>query len=245
MTDIKEHINYKKLHYLIERLNLEFPVAELSRKTGYSDATISPYVSGKVKASTKFLQKICEVYAIDFESLDSINKLSEPQSEYKIEPNIEAIAVDFKEMTTMYVPLVNQYAYGGYMNGFGDLEYIDSLPKIPFSADQEHRGEYLCFEVKGDSMDDGTVDAILERDILLCRNIRKDYWKSKLHINKWDFVIVHREKGIVVKRIIKHDVELGLLTLHSLNEEYEDFEVHLKDVAQILNIVDIKRNRKR
>jgi transcriptional regulator with XRE-family HTH domain len=64
VTDIKEHINYKKLHYLIEKLNLEFPVAELSRKTGYSDATISPYVSGKVKASTKFLQKICEVYGV-------------------------------------------------------------------------------------------------------------------------------------------------------------------------------------
>ena len=245
MSENKEHINYKKLHYLIDALNLEFPVAELSRKTGYSDATISPYVSGKIKPSSKFLQKICEVYNIDLSSFDTINLVSEPIDKYKIEPNIEAIPVNFKEMSVMYVPLVNQYAYGGYMNGFGDLEYIDSLPKIPFSADQEHRGEYLCFEVKGDSMDDGTVDAILERDILLCRNIRKDYWKSKLHINKWDFVVVHREKGIVVKRIIKHDVDQGILTLHSLNEEYEDYEVHLKDVAQILNIVDIKRNRKR
>ena len=173
-----------------------------------------------------------------------INELLK-STEFSQIANPDAISVNYKEMQVMYVPLINQYAYGGYMNGYSDHEYIDSLPKIPFSADQEHKGEYLCFEVKGDSMDDGTVDAILERDILLCRNVRKEHWTNKLHINRWDFVIVHREKGIVVKRIIKHDVEKGILTLHSLNEDYDDFDVHLRDVSQILNIVDIKRNRKR
>lgn len=145
----------------------------------------------------------------------------------------------------MYVPLVNQYAYGGYLDGFNDSEFIEELPKIPFIVEKEHKGEYICFEVKGDSMDNGTHESILERDILLCRNVRKDFWKSKLHINKWDFVIVHKEKGICVKRIIKHDVENGIITLHSLNDYYEDFDVHLNDVSQILNIVDIQRKKNR
>ena len=221
------------------RNSLNLTQTELADKVGVSMRTVQNWEKDVNK-----IPKSTELILIELSKSTEFS-LSEPKSEYKVQGKIEAMQVDFKEMSTMYVPLINQYAYGGYMNGFGDMEYIESLPKIPFSADQEHRGEYLCFEVKGDSMDDGTVDAILERDILLCRNIRKDYWKSKLHINKWDFVIVHREKGIVVKRIIKHDVDSCTLTLHSLNEEYEDFEIHLKDVAQILNIVDIKRNRKR
>ncbi|EJL66912.1 S24 family peptidase [Flavobacterium sp. CF136] len=154
-------------------------------------------------------------------------------------------SVTFYNDNIMYVPLVDQYAYGGYLNGFNDPEFLEELPKIPFLVEKEYKGEYLCFEVKGDSMYDGSDESIKERDILLCRNIRNDYWKSKLHINKWDFVIVHKENGILVKRIVKHDVEKGIITCHSLNDYYEDFDIDLRDVSKILNIVDIQRKRNR
>lgn len=148
-----------------------------------------------------------------------------------------ASPVALSNLKIMNVPLANQYAQAGYLNGFADEEYMESLPTIPFTDDVEHRGEYMCFEVKGDSMDNGSYESYLEGDIILCRNIRQDFWMSKLHYNKWDFVIVHKEKGILVKRIINHDVEKGIITLHSLNEYYDDFEIHLKDVAKLFNIV--------
>ena len=50
------------------------------------------------------------------------------------------------------------------------------------------------------------AEAILDKDILLCREVQRHHWKIKLHINKWDFVIAHRTLGVVVKRITKHDV---------------------------------------
>lgn len=157
----------------------------------------------------------------------------------------EALHVNFEELSVMFVPLVSKFAYAGYLGGYGDDEYLDDLPKIPFANGFEPKGKYLCFEIKGDSMDDGSHESILEGDIVLGRNVRQDYWSSKLHIHKWDFVIVHKEQGILVKRIVDHDVEKGILTLHSLNEYYEDFEVHLKDVAQIFNIVDLRRKKSR
>jgi phage repressor protein C with HTH and peptisase S24 domain len=159
--------------------------------------------------------------------------------------NENASPVVFSDLKIMNVPLVNQYAQAGYLSGFSDEEYTESLPTIPFTDDVEHRGEYICFEVKGDSMDNGSYESYLEGDILLCRNIRQDFWMSKLHINKWDFVIIHKEKGILVKRIIKHDVENGIITLHSLNEYYNDFEIHLKDVAKLFNIVSTRRKNNR
>jgi phage repressor protein C with HTH and peptisase S24 domain len=157
----------------------------------------------------------------------------------------EAQTLDLNQLNIMHVPLVNKYAYAGYLNGFGDDEYIDELPKIPFANDVENKGEYLCFEVKGDSMDDGSYESYLEGDVLLCRNIRPDLWLNKLHIDKWDFVIVHKEHGVLVKRITDHKVEQGIITLHSLNEYYDDFDVHLKDVQKLFNIVDFRRKRNR
>ena len=144
--------------------------------------------------------------------------------------------------SVMMVPLVSQYAHAGYMSGFADSEYMDSLPKVPFPMDEEHHGEYVCFEVRGDSMDDGMRHSYAQGDIVLCRNVDKLYWMKKLHYNAWNaFVIVHKE-GIVLKQIVAHDVERGIITVHSYNPYYEDFDIDLRDVYQILNVVKTQRN---
>lgn len=145
----------------------------------------------------------------------------------------------------IYVPLVNQYAYGGYLCGYADTEYIESLPTIPFIVDQEAHGHYVAFEVKGDSMDDGTDESYKEGDRLLCREIDQRYWTdSKLHIRKWDFVIVH-EEGILIKRIVKHDVDNKTITIHSLNPYYPDRILNLSEVKQIFNVIEMMRPRRR
>ena len=158
-----------------------------------------------------------------------------------IPSNAESISPDH----IIYVPLVNQYAYAGYMCGYADAEYIETLPRIPFIVDHEAHGNYMAFEVKGDSMDDGTTEALLEGDRLLCREIRSEFWVDcKLHIRKWDFLIVHKE-GILVKRILEHDVQNHTIKIHSLNPFYEDRVISLKDVRQIFNVIEMSRPRRR
>src|ERR1035437_2239347 len=105
----------------------------------------------------------------------------------------------------MQVPLVNQYAYAGYLNGYTDADYMEELPKVPFIVDREYKGKYVCFEVRGDSMDDGSSDSYLPGDIALCREISPNLWQSKLHISKWDFIIVHKTEGILIKKIMEHN----------------------------------------
>lgn len=154
-------------------------------------------------------------------------------------------AVILNPNAVIYVPLVNQYAHAGYLNGYQDETYMNTLPTIPFIADHEARGNYIAFEVKGDSMNDGTEESYLEGDRLLCREIPPYLWKdSKLHIKKWDFVIVH-EEGIIVKRITEHDVENHTITVHSLNELYPDRTINLEEVKQIFNVVEMQRPRRR
>ena len=137
--------------------------------------------------------------------------------------------------------MVSQYAHAGYLNGYGDTEYLEMLPKIPVFVDHEPKGYYISFEVRGDSMNDGSINSLAEGDILVCRKICQDLWQYKLHINKWYFVIVHKTEGIIVKKITHHNVETGEITLHSLNDLYPDMTVSLNDVAQLFNVVQIQR----
>ncbi len=145
----------------------------------------------------------------------------------------------------MNIPFVQTFAYAGYLSGFADQTYVDELPRFPIYVNKPHKGTYIAIQVKGDSMDDGSKNAICDNDVVACRLIGKSLLQSKLHINSWsNFLIVH-EDGIIIKSIIDHDVEAGVITCHSLNPDksfFPDFKLHIKDIHQIFNIVQVIRS---
>ena len=142
------------------------------------------------------------------------------------------------------VPIVSQYAYAGYLTGYADDEYIDTLPTIPYLDDREGYANYMAFEVHGDSMDDGSTDAYTEGEKVICREVDPLLWKdSKLNINKRDYVIVHSE-GIIIKKITKHDVERHTIVVHSLNPEYADKEIDLAEVRKLFSIIASVKSRR-
>lgn len=206
------------------RKELKLNQTDFAKRLGVSKTTVISYERGG---------KIPETKKDILESMynKAFNKTAEePSSDYA---------------SIKLVPLVGHRVQAGFLSGWGDEIYLEELPKIPWEVDREYKGNYLCFEVEGDSMNNLGPEAILDRDILLCREVQQHHWQNKLHIHSWDFVIAHREHGVVVKRIIEHDTEKGELTLHSLNEMYEDYKVSLKDVVALFNVVGVKRSRKR
>lgn len=145
------------------------------------------------------------------------------------------------------VKLVGQYAYAGYLNGFADTEYLETLPTIPFIIPdgQTTRGQYLAFEVRGDSMDDGSTSSILEHDIVLGRLVATHFYDGvKLHFRKWFFIIVHESEGVIIKQITAHDVTNNTITIHSLNDIYKDKVLQLSEVKRIYNVVQMVRRSK-
>lgn len=139
----------------------------------------------------------------------------------------------------MNVPLIHVRAQCGYLNGYEDTNYIESLPTLPVIVDRTYHGQYRLFEAEGDSMDDNTRNAICDGDIVLGREVQRPLWRYKLHINDWYFIIVHRTDGITIKKITEHDVEHGIITCHPLNEMFKDFKICLDEVAELYNVIKI------
>lgn len=216
---------------------------DVANKMGISKTNISRAFNGDEKYLTKsFLERFNEAY----NNIFNYDWLVTGEGE-KIKRTFKPI---YNEATpiqqdVVYIPLVNQFAYAGYLDGYTDTTYMEQLPKIPFIVDKEGHGNYIAFEVKGDSMNNGTEESYLEGDRLYCREIQPHLWvSSKLHLRKWDFVIVHTD-GIIVKRIIDHDVENHTITIHSLNDMYPDRVIDLCDVKQIFNVIESVRPRRR
>ena len=152
--------------------------------------------------------------------------------------SIQSNAHAVEDLNYMNVPVVHIKARCGYLAGYADEGYIDSLPTMPVIVDKTYHGRYMIFEAEGDSMDDGTRNSICDGDKLLCREVRRDLWLPKLHINDWYFVIVHRTEGITIKQITAQD-ENGNITCHSLNDMFNDYTVNLDDVAEIYNVIKV------
>ena len=194
--------------------------------------------------SSSFVQKLNSKGITIFNDDSNISSIiaEEPTIPYqKPSPNAEAINIDGYNIIN--VPLVQEYAYAGYLSGYTDTQYIHELPTVPFITEKQGKGNYMAFQVRGDSMNDGSIDSYQHGDIVLCREINKVHWLNKLHINKWCFIIVHKTEGILLKKITEHNVTTGIVKLHSLNPFFDDLEFNLKDVSQLFNIIKIERKK--
>lgn len=180
--------------------------------------------------------KIIRTNSTKIDTLELISaKLGIPVSEFFA----EAKEADAEQDNYMNVSIVPACAYAGYLRGYGDPEYIENLPTMPVYIDKNYKGHYMIFEVKGDSMFNDTSSSLISGDMVMAREVRQEYWQSKLHYKHWYFIIVHRTEGILIKQIINHDVEKGTITCHSLNPLYEDFTLNLSDVAALYNVVSL------
>lgn len=198
---------------------------------GFTQAFISQMERGESKIPEDLLEKIKADTTLNKSFLE-VNKRNE---------HIESNAVFLENPNFIMVSVVGQYAAAGYLKGYADEEYIDTLPKIPFFVDHDPKGKYMGFEVRGDSMDDDSTNSIIEGDTLICREIKPELWHDKLHIKKYFFVIAHKLEGVLVKQITEHNPETGDITIHSLNSFYPDQILNLRDVAQLFNVIQISR----
>jgi len=214
---------------------------EIVDKLEWDETAMSNVMNGRRQVPEDIAEKLFKLYKdanigdthTTFEF--STSHVNEPPAKYETAKVLSA-------SNLMEVPLVNQYAYAGYLSGFKDGEYLESLPTVPFIVDKQYKGKYLCFQIKGDSMEDGTDRSYKEGSIALGRELGRQHWKSKFRIDRYRFIIVHRTDGILIKEIIKHDVERGLITLHSYNPMHEDFNVKLDDVLQLFNVIKVVRD---
>ena len=222
-----------RIKYLVEWLGMN--TTSFARLVGFNQSSLSKIMRGERDIPTNLIEKI-----LDHTKVRRTWLLTGEGEMMK-----EDDATPMTPTRRVGVRLVSQYAYGGYLGGYADNEYLDTLPRIDFAPDREMTGNWLAFEVRGDSMDDGSKESYVEGEIVICREVERDYWQdSRLFINRRDFVIVHKD-GILIKRIAAHDVEHHTITIHSLNPLYPDRTLNLADVMQIYSIVESRMQRRR
>lgn len=226
---------WKRVEFIIEKEGLN--KNSFSKAIGISNnVTITRIINEHRTPSRATCEKIVSAfpaYNLEWLLTGEGNMLTDAPSQ-----TYHSNARPVDDLSYMNVPVIHIKAQCGYLAEYGDTEYIDTLPTMPVIVDKTYHGKYRIFEAEGDSMDDNSRLAICDGDKVLAREVRRDLWLPKLHINDWYFVIVHRTNGISIKQITAQD-DKGNITCHSLNELFNDYTVNLDDVVEIYNVIKV------
>lgn len=195
---------------------------ELADQLDVQRTMISAYEDGRSEPKLSTLQKIAELLDVGMEEL--IEHDIESKGRRAIQPKefrILTIAADDSDNEN--ITLVGQKASAGYLNGFADPEYMETLPQFHL-PNLSRQATYRAFELAGDSMlplVSGTI--VIGAYVDQLRKIKSGR----------TYVLVTQTEGVVYKRVFNYLEENGKLFLVSDNELYKPYEVRGEDVLEI------------
>lgn len=212
---------------------------EFAKELGISKQLLSKWKSRNTYDIDKIVDRFPEVSKVWLLTGEG-SMLKSESAAHRVENNVRPILVGEKEWAD--VPLVPFSARAGALSGFGDPQWLEDKQTMQVLVDSRLKGDYVLFEVEGDSMDDGSRDSFLDGDVLLCRVVPQSDWQYSIKKRRATFcVLATKQDGIALKQITKHDRVKQVITCHSLNPAYDDYEVALSDVQAIFYVEELNK----
>lgn len=184
-----------------------------SRYVKYEDGTSEPPI--------EILLRISKYFSISIDLLVSVDIRKYPLEEMlNLPDNRILIPITVDSSGNNQIEIIPQKASMGYLNGYSDPEYIESLQTIslPFLRN----GKFRAFPADGDSMPpykDGTF--IVGKYVENLADLKTDK----------TYVFITTNDGITYKRFQFH--ERNFICVKSDNSFYEPLKIPLADIKEI------------
>ncbi len=184
---------------------------------------VGAYEEERAEPKYELLKKFADFYELSMDELanDTINEKWKPKVPAPT-GNVRVLSITVDQTEKENIELVPVKASAGYLNGYGDPEYISDLPK--FHLPMFKQGTYRAFELKGDSMLPIPSGAIIIGEYL-------ENWQD-VKIGE-TYVVISKSEGIVYKRAGSKFKENKVLKLVSDNVVYEPYTVAADDILEI------------
>ena len=186
-------------------------------------ASVGAYEENRAEPKYELLKKIAEFYDLTMDELanDVIDEKWRPTPKSNAS-NLRILSVTVDGQDRENIELVPVKASAGYLNGYGDPEYVADLPK--FSLPMFNQGTYRAFEIKGDSMLPMPSGSVIIGEYV-------ENWHD-VKPNQ-TYVVVSKEEGVVYKRVAFKFKEDKGLKLVSDNKNYAPYWVKADDIMEI------------
>lgn len=217
----------QNLRYL--RKQKELTQEQLASKIGVTRSLVGAYEESKAEPKLQTISNLCHYFQIsldDFLNVDLTTKSEgiTPEKHIKGEYlRILPIVID-KNSEKEYSIIVPQKAAAGYSKGYGDLDYIQALPKFSMPYPELGGNKTLrLFQIQGDSMLPVPSGAYI-----ICEYL-SDWHSFKLNHT---YIVVTKSEGIVYKRLLQPITDNGLW-LYSDNKNFKPYKLPLGEIVEV------------
>jgi transcriptional regulator with XRE-family HTH domain len=179
------------------------------------------YEDGKNFPPPETLLALSRYFKMSIDLLLSVDVRKIPLGDLlKLENNRILLPITVDEKGNNLIEVVTEKAKAGYLSGYSDPEYIESLQQIslPFLGPGKHRG----FPVEGDSMPPHE-----EGSIIVGRYVER---LGEVQDGK-TYILITKNQGMVYKRLNKN--KKNALVLESDNRFYPNYEVKFSEILEI------------
>jgi len=196
--------------------------SELAEKLGLQRTMISAYEDGRSEPKLSTLGILSELFGCSVDEL-LYHDIQEKGRKAIQTKSVKVLAVTVDKEENEKISMVAQKASAGYLNGFSDPEYMESLPQFHLPNLSRH-ATYRAFELSGDSM-----LPLVPGTVVIGSYVEqlKDIKSGKT------YVLVTITEGVVYKRVFNYLEENGKLFLVSDNQQYKPYEIKGEDVLEV------------
>ena len=196
--------------------------SELAEKLGLQRTMISAYEDGRSEPKLSTLGILSELFGCSVDEL-LYHDIQEKGRKAVQKKSVKVLAITVDKEENEKITMVAHKASAGYLNGFSDPEYMESLPQFHL-PNLSRQATYRAFELSGDSMlplVPGTV--VIGSYVEQLRDIKSGK----------TYVLVTITEGVVYKRVFNYLEENGKLFLVSDNQQYKPYEIKGEDVLEV------------
>lgn len=203
------------------RAKKEITQQDLANALIITRARYVSYEDGRSQPPIEVLIQISKFFNVSIDLLVSIDIRKYPLEEIlRLPDNRIVLPVVVDQVGNNSIEIIPQKASMGYLSGYSDPEYIESLQRIslPFLTN----GKYRAFPAQGDSMPpfkDGSY--IIGKYVENIEDLKP----------KKSYVFVTLNEGISYKRFTTKDKKS--ITVSADNSFYEPYEIPLKEIVEI------------
>ncbi|MBK0368273.1 XRE family transcriptional regulator [Flavobacterium agrisoli] len=203
------------------RVRAKISQEKLAEELGITRGRYVKYEDGTSEAPYDILKKMALYYHISIDLLLTVDvRKIHLEDLLKLENNRLLLPIQIDVAGENVIEVVTEKAKAGYLTGFADPDYIESLQQIslPFLGSGKYRG----FPVEGDSMPPHEKGSII-----VGRYVEKlgDVRDGKTYI------LITKNHGMVYKRLNKN--KKNSLVLESDNSFYPNYEVKFSEILEI------------
>lgn len=221
-------MNFLGTNIKLLRKQKDLTQEKLASKIGVKRALIGAYEEGRVEPKLRTILTICHYFNVSLDDLVntdlSVQKKQVAPVDLKGEKlRILPITID-QQTERELCTIVPVKASAGYLKGYGDIDYIEALPKFPLPFPELPKDRtYRLFQISGDSM-----LPVQPKSYIICEYV--DDW----HTIKSEecYVLITHYEGIVYKRVINNLNEQELI-LKSDNTEYKPYKIQASEIIEV------------